>query len=144
MDWKKEAVNDLLNYKARCESKINILEEIKALEADSVSLRGISADTPVMGGLSSQENKYLNVLAKKERLKDNLKAVQRLIKRTERGLACLDKRQRTVLEGFYVYKTSTYVDDLCYSLCVEKSQLYRIKDNALLKFTIAMYGVVDL
>ncbi len=144
MNWKKEACNDLRTYPQRKESIENIRERIKVLEEQFTSLHGISTDTPVMGGMSRQEEKMLDNISERERLASSLKIAEDLVKLTEKGLDTLDKRERQVLEGFYFERSENNVERLCHQLNVEKSTLYRIKDSALVKFTRALYGVVEI
>ena len=144
MNWKREAGNDLRSYperKAACE---NIRERIKILEEQFTSLHGISTDTPVMGGMSRQEEKMLDNISEREKLSSSLKITEDLVRLTEKGLDVLEKRERQVLEGFYFERSDNNVERLCRQLNVEKSTLYRIKDSALVKFTRALYGVVEI
>ena len=67
-----------------------------------------------------------------------------LVELTEKVLDVLDKKERAVLEGFYINREDNHVDVLCERLHFEKTRLYEIKDNALRKFTMAMYGTVDI
>ena len=144
LNWKKEAVNDLRTYPQRKESIENIRERIAVLEEQFTSLHGVSADTPVMGGMSRQEEKMLNNISEREKLTSSLKIAEDLVKLTEKGLAVLDKRERQVLEGFYFEKSDNNVERLCEKFHLEKTRLYEIKDIALRKFTIAMYGTVEI
>lgn len=144
MNWKVEAVRDLKTYSQRKESVENIQERIKVLDEQFKSLKGISADEPVMGGMSKQEEKWLDNIAERERLSFSLKIAEALVELTEKGLDVLDDRERQILEGFYINHTENHVDVLCDELHFEKSRLYQIKDKALRKFTIAMYGTVEI
>ena len=144
MNWKKEAVNDLKSYPQRKKSLANIKDRIRILEEQFTSLSGISTDTPVKGGMSRQEEKMLNNISEREKLSANSKIAEGLVKLTEKGLEVLEKRERQVLEGFYFEKSDNNVERLCRELNVEKSTLYRIKDAALIKFTRAVYGIVEL
>ena len=144
MNWKKEAANDLRTYLQRKQACENIRERIKILDEQFVSLKGMSTDTPVKGGLSRQEEKMLDNISERERLEFSLKVAQSLIELTERGLANLDKAERAVLEGFYFEQIENRVEKLCERFHFEKTRLYEIKDNALRKFTVAMYGTVEI
>lgn len=144
MNWKKSAIDDLRTYPQRKESIENIRERIKVLEEQFTSLHGISTDTPVMGGMSRQEEKMLDNISERERLASSLKIAEDLVKLTEKGLDVLDKRERQVLEGFYFEKSGARIETLCEELHFEKSRLYQIRDIALRKFTIAMYGTVEI
>lgn len=144
MNWKAEAIKDLKSYPQRKESIENLKERIKVLDEQFKSLHGISAGEPVMGGMSKQEQKWLDNIAERERLNFSLKIAEELVNITEKGLKVLDKRERQVLEGFYLQASYNHIDSLCQKLSIEKSTLYRIKDEALRKFTLAMYGTVEI
>lgn len=144
MNWKAEAVKDLKSYPQRKASVENIKERIKVLEEDYTSLRGISAEAPVMGGFSRQEEKMLDNISEREALGFSLKIAEALIELTEKGLSTLDEKERIILDGFYIHHIDNHVDKLCERLHYEKTRLYEIKDNALRKFTIAMYGTVEI
>lgn len=144
MNWKAEAIKDLKTYPQRLESVKNLKERIMILEEQFVSLKGISTSEPVKGGLSRQEEKMLDNIAERTRLNFSLKVVQSLIELTEKGFAELDAKERKVLSGFYIKPVDNHVNILCEQMHFEKSRLYEIKDNALRKFTIAMYGTVEI
>ena len=144
MNWKKEAVSDLCTYLQRREALENIRDRIEILESQFTSLKGISTDTPVMGGMSRQEEKLLSNISERERLQASLDITEGLVKLTEKGLEVLDKRERQILEGFYFERVENHVEKLCDRFHLEKTRLYELKDIALKKFTIAMYGTVEI
>lgn len=144
LNWKKEAANDLKSYPQRKKSLVNIRDRIKLLEEQFTSLKGISTDTPVMGGMSRQEEKMLNNISERECLEFSLKITERLVELTEKGLEVLEKRERQILEGFFFERSENNVERMCERFYLEKSRLYEIKDIALRKFTIAMYGTVEI
>lgn len=144
MNWEKEAINDLKTYAARKGSVQNLKERIAELSARAEGLRAISADAPVQGGASRQEYALINNIAERDRLRANLDVVQQLVSLIDKGLAVLDEDERYVLDMFYISRPSMYLDKISDRLHFEKSQIYKIKDRALYKFTVAMYGVIDL
>ena len=144
MNWKKEAANDLRTYLQRKESLKNTQERIKALEEQFVSLKGISTDTPVMGGMSQQEEKMLDNISERERLTASFKIAKKLVDLTEKGLDVLDDRERQIIEGFYFEKSENNVERMCAKFHLEKTRLYELREIALKKFTIAMYGTVEI
>ena len=144
MNWKAEAVRDLKSYPQRKKSVDNIKERIKILDEQLTSLKGISSDEPVMGGFSRQEERWLDNISERERLNFSLKIVQNLVDLTEKGLSVLDSRELEILKGFYIEQRQNRVEGLCHELHFEKSRLYQIKDEAIRKFTIAMYGTVEI
>lgn len=144
MNWQKEAINDLKNYPLRQEAMLNLRESIRDLTEDYESLSGISAGTPVKGGISRQEEQRINNIVEREKLKQNLSVVQKLLLRTRRGLDALTEQQRDILDRFYIHRSSSHVDDLCLKYCISPPRLYQLKNDALYSFTVAMYGIIDL
>lgn len=142
MNWRKEAVNDLKNHQYRKEGLDNLEERIRLLDAQLTSLRGISVSEPVAGGVSKQEEAWINNISERERLEFSLKITKQLVDIVERGLASLDKRERAVLEGLYVHRL--HVEALCEKMNFEKSRIYEIKDIALKKFTLSVYGTLEI
>lgn len=144
MNWKREAENDLKNYSRRIESLNNAKEKIKALQDQMLSVRaGISDSTPVQGGGNRSQETMINCIAEIERLELTITANDRLVRLVEKGLAGLSPEEQKVLELFYIYRTRGHVERLMEILNLEQAQIYRIKDAALYKFTIAIYGIID-
>lgn len=144
MNWRAEAKRDLQTYPQRKEAVENIKEKIRILDEQFMSLRGISAGEPVMGGASKQEDKWLDNISERERLSFSLKIAEALVELTEKGLEVLEDRERQILEGFYMQRVENHIEKLCERFHLEKSRLYELKDNALKKFTISMYGTVEI
>ncbi len=143
MIWQDFAIDELKKFRSRQAALLNLEDRIKELHTQFVSLGGNSNSVPVMGGHPQIEDKLLNNIVSRDELKNNYKTVKRSVDRVSRGLEVLDEREKQILDGFYICRTLDYADRLCDKLCVEKSQLYRIKDKALYKFTLAMYGLID-
>jgi len=144
MNWIKEAVNDLKAYNERKVGIDNIKEQIKILEEQYVSLKGISNGTPVMGGSSKQEDAWINNIAKRERLKLTLEPCEKLIGIIDNALNSLSDDDRYILDTFYINRPYDYLDKLCERFNIERSRIYELKDRALKNFTISMYGIIDL
>ena len=144
MNWKKEAENDLRSYMRRKDSLQNIQDKIASLDDRMQSIRGGMSDaTPVQGGESRTQGNLINCIAEKERLGHTRAAVARLVKLVERGLAGLTDQERRVLELFYIQRQDGYIERLMDELHVERAHVYRIKDAALYKFTVALYGITE-
>lgn len=143
MNWIKEATNDLKNHKERKEGIENIREQIKILEEEYISLKGIKCDAPIKDYKTKQEENRINNIAKCEKLKSNLLALERTVKLIEKGLSSLSDTDRYILELFYIDRPSDYKDRLCERFNVEEAQIYRMKDSALKNFTISMYGITE-
>lgn len=145
MDWKKAAEDDLKLYNLRMLSLDNISERIATLKASKEGVKACVTDkVPVKGGQSKYEEMLINCIVEIERLSLNYEVTERLIKLTERGLSVLDDEEREVLESFYISGSERCLDVLRERLGYEKSQIYRIKDRALQKYTVACFGVTQL
>ena len=145
MNWKASAESDLRLYNLRRQSLDNIQERITALKATQDGLRAAAADSePVKGGQSKYEDKLINSIVEIERLKINYAAASKLVNLTEKGLAGLSEEEREIIDCFYINREYRHIDSLREKLHLEKSQIYKLKDTALYKFTVFCYGIIDL
>ncbi len=83
-------------------------------------------------------------IAERERLKLNLRTAQTLLQMIDAALATLSEQEREILNEFYINKREGHAERLCHRFCVEKSKVYTMKDEALRKMAIGMYGVIEL
>lgn len=144
MNWQNEAVEDLKKYAQMKESLNNIKSRINALEEDYTAVKSVAPETaPVMGGASRNENRLINNIAERQRLQYTYEATEKIVSLIEKGLSALDEKEKLVLERFYIYHTSGHVERLMDELNYEQRRIYQIKDKALYKFTVNMYGIVD-
>lgn len=144
MNWKKEAENDLRSYERRLMSLENSREKMLALEDQMTATKSGMCDfTPVVGGGNKAQENMINCIAEIERLKFTIKSVERLVELTEKGLSMLTTEERKVLDLFYINRVKGHVERLTEELHLESSQIYRIKDAALYKFTTSIYGLID-
>lgn len=144
-DWEKHSIEDLREYRAVKESLGTLPEEIRSLEEDMQLVKGTRYDkTPVEGGASGYEERLINYIDRKGRLEQNLGLAQARVERIERGLSVLTENERLVLTRFYIHREPRYLDRLCGELGYEKTAVYGLKNRALKRFTLAMYGVVDI
>lgn len=144
MKWKNEAMEKLRRYDAMRQALRNIPEEIDRLKADACALRGATTDsTPVKGGGNRREEALINNLVERQELEWTLQQVQRWLCTADRGLAALTPDERLVLQRMYLYPERGALDRLCNELGVEQSSIYRKRDQALHRFTVAMYGFLD-
>lgn len=143
MNWKFEAIEKLKEYTARKNALVTIPEEITRLEEAAQSIRSAAADaTPVQGGGSTREDMLLSNIVHREELQRRLSDAKRWVKAVDRGLAVLTADERLILDRFYIHPMRGYVDRLCEEFCIEKTAVYKRKDAAIEKFTLALYGAV--
>lgn len=144
MNWKFEAIEKLKEYTARKNAITSIPEEIKRLEEDAQRIRAASTDaTPVQGGGSTREDMLLSNIVHREELQRRLSDALRWVKIVDGGLAVLSDEDRLVLDRFYIRPMRGNVDRLCDELAVEKAAVYKRKEKALRRFTVALYGSTE-
>lgn len=139
------AINRLRDHNARVVALDTIPEQIEALELQYSSIRSATTDSePVSGGTNRREDMLVDNILKREMLRSNLEIAEREASITEKALSSLSADERRLLELFYINRTHDYIDRLCDELCVERSRVYTMKDEALRKFCLAICGTVDL
>lgn len=144
MNWKREAIDKLRNYEVHNQSLESIPQEIKRLESVCAGIRSATMDsTPVSGGGSTREDVLLSNIVHRDELKRRLKEARLWVSMVNKALAILTEDERLVLDRFYIHPAKGNVGELCERLKVEQSTVYRRRDNALRRFTLALYGVTD-
>lgn len=145
MDWKREAIAKLRCYNARKNAIATIPQEIKRLEDefDYISTAGADGALPRKGGAKTEDVLLTNA-AHRDELKRSLRQAEAAVEIVDKGLAVLDDTERLILDRFYISPAKGNVDRLCEELFLEKSAVYDRKDKAIRRFTIAMYGVVEI
>lgn len=144
MNWKAEAIEKLRKYDAMRQAIVNIPEEISRLEIAACSIRSAKTDgTPVKGGGNGREDMLLNNLVHRQELNWSYEQAQSWLKSTDRALSALTPEEKLVLHRFYICPERGSVDRLCSQLGVEQSSVYRKRDKALHKFTVALYGIAE-
>lgn len=146
VNWQKIAIDDLRKYEHMKQGLLSIREKQAALDLQSGVIRSSFRDSePVSGsGSSGAEDRLISNIVERERLDGNYHAVKKLVAQIDAALAMLDDQERLVLERFYINRNPGYVDRLCEELGYEVRNIYKIKDAALKKFTISMYGLIEL
>lgn len=145
MDWKREAMEKLKRYNAMKQSLCSIPEEITRLELEMQSIRSATSDgTPVSGGGSGREDRYLSNIVHREELSRSLEQAKVWVRLVDTGLAILSQEERLVLDRFYINPAMGNVDRLCMELGIEKSQVYTRKNSALHHFTLSLYGCAEI
>lgn len=145
MDWKREAMEKLKRYNAMKQSLRSIPEEITRLELEMQSIRSATSDgTPVSGGGSGREDRYLSNIVHREELLRSLEQAKVWVRLVDTGLAILSQEERLVLDRFYINPAMGNVDRLCMELGIEKSQVYTRKNSALHHFTLSLYGCAEI
>ena len=139
--WRKQAESDLKIYEASKQALINIPDQIKELEEKLTSIRSQSADNvSVKGGGGSRDDAYLNNIVARDRLKANLEDSRRFVSRVSNALSILTEDEKELLRRFYMIPEKGAAYNMAAEKHVDHKTVYRWKDDALDRFTIAMYG----
>ena len=146
MDWRKISIERLKDYENRKTALLSIPEQLESLELEFTSIRAVAMDGQEIkgGGGCKREDALINNIVKRDELKRNLKIVKNEVAVTERGLKGLNSDEEKILNRFYINRIHGHVELLCEELNFEKSRVYAIKEDALKKFTLACYGIVEL
>ncbi len=142
MDWKREAADKLRCYEVRRQALESIPLEIERLELAYTGLRA-ACGGGVSGSGRDREDVMLSNIVRRQELEQRLKEARLWVVQVDKALAVLTEEERLVLGRFYIHRAPGCAGELCQRLCVEKSTLYRKRDSALRRFSIARYGATE-
>lgn len=141
MNWKAEAVDKLKHYDEMFRAACSIPEEIKALELSLYGVQGKQAEKIKVKGGKGGSDRILDALVYREELRNALERAKLWLSFTDRALDALKPEDRLILQRMYVFPQRGCLQRLTEELGVEQSTLYRRRDKALERFTIALYGL---
>lgn len=145
MNWKNEAIEDLRKYESKKHAASSIPEELAMLKSAMCGIRSATADgTASKGGGSGREDMLLSTIVKSEELKRSLVEIRRWIKLMDSALNILLPEERRILERFFINPESGAAERLAMELNVDIKTVYKRKDAALRKFTLARYGNTEI
>lgn len=136
MDWKACAVEDLKQYNYIKVGIANSKDRLRAIEA--LTEHGKLFPN---GRTHSPDSRLIDAIVESERLRKNIHISKSLTDMIERGLESLSEEERYVLREFYIKEADVNMLKLKEKLGYETRSVYRLRDRALAKFTLAMYGV---
>lgn len=135
------AEEELRLYSLKEKALQSLPEQIKALESRYEAIRAVSTDaTPISEGTNRREDALIDNIAEREYKAAQYKEAERFIAGVNKALEALDDRERIVLDRLYMHGSRHNLERVMDELHLEKSQVYRIKDMAMYKFTHAYYG----
>ena len=142
MNWKEEATEKLRKYDAMHLAVKNLPEEMRRLDQAACAIRSARTDaTPVKGGTNRREDVLLNNIVHREELRNALEQAKLWVSITDRALSALTPDEKLILYRLYMYPERNALERLCTELGVEQSSIYRKRDQALLRFSTALYGI---
>lgn len=147
-DYKAIALSDLRAYPARKAALQNLKDKIAALQERFDGMSSATADAvPVQGGGNRQEEKMIDNIVERERLRLNYEVDRTCVEIMERGLAVLSPDEQHIVLSFADARRGgeSYVADrLAAEMNMDRSTIYRMRNDALRQYTLACYGMVDL
>jgi DNA-directed RNA polymerase sigma subunit (sigma70/sigma32) len=147
MNWQKETINDLRELNYLQDYVNNYPKLMEALNLELTSIRTASSGSePVSGGENNRtEEKWLSLMAKKERLARNFGSREEKLDRMKKALDRLTNDERRILDLFYINRPTrgNHVERLTAELNMEKTRIYDLKNYALKKLTLCLYGQVE-
>ena len=144
MRWYEAAIHDLRMYESYKRSAENLKMKLEMLSDPYRTVAPMKCEqigSAPKGGVNAVEDAIIDGLVESEEIRRSVGIEEARIALIERGLCALTPEKRLILEKFYVHRTGRYVDDLCAELNVERSTLYRWKDEALRQYTLECYGI---
>ncbi len=142
MNWKQEAIDKLRCYDAMQQAQTNIPQQLQLLALEARSLRSARTDvTPVKGSRSKGDDRLLSNLVHRQELTHQLRRSKVWLESANRALSVLTPEEKLILHRFYICPERGVIDKLCTELGIEQSSIYRKRDKALERFTLALYGL---
>ena len=102
---------------------------------------GVSNDGSIVGVENADRvTLQLNNMIRRQELSDALDQAVLWVDITDHALGCLEDQEKELLVRIYIEGDWGNVTQLAQDLGMERSTVYRRRDEALRKFTVAMYG----
>lgn len=140
MNWKQEAVDKLKRLSHMDTACRTIPMELQRLRAERFRLKSSLSSVGVATSGSRREDHLLNNLVLRQELQTTLARSRQWLQVVNLALQQLTRQERQLLERLYIHTEQGGVERLCKELDIEKSTLYRRRDQALLNFTRLLYG----
>lgn len=141
MNWKSEAIDHLNRYEAMVQATQNIPQELTRLEEAAEGFRSTCAEnTKVRTSGSSGEDFLISNLMLRQSLTRSYRNARIWVDTTDKALSVLQPEEKQILFKMYIHPEKGSVSQLCEDLAVEQSTVYRKRDTALSRFTLALYG----
>ncbi len=98
---------------------------------------------PVNNCTNRREDRLLGCIMALDELKRTQAQTQEWVDMVSAALSVLTKEEQTVLDRLFICPLNGNLDRLCDELGMERATVYRRRDAALRKFTLAMYGCME-
>ena len=140
--WEQIVYDEVAGYWDDQKAIERLEQRIRENKEDMLAVKSARADaTAVRGGGNSREDRLIGLLTENEIAQRQIEALVKRVLRVRIGLAGLDDQDKDILLRMSQasYKDGT-VEDLCEKYHVEKSQLYRMRSGAAMRYKYAQWG----
>ena len=141
MNWKEEAIEKLRRLPIMAGAVQAIPAELERLELEAKSLQAGSGRGRGRPSLRSQENRLLDNLVRRQELERQQANAESWVGITEQALRRVNEQEETLVKMLYVEEMDAA--RVCDVLQMERSSMYRHRDTALKKLTLALYGALE-
>jgi len=140
--WERFTIERLKDIEIKRNAYRNVIDHINRLKGEYTKVKGAVLDsTPVAGGqLNKEEERRLNNLSMCEELETNARRLKKDINIFDQAWDKLTDNERILLSYFYIDRPSNFVEKLMVKFSYEKSKVYYLKDEALYRLTMLIYG----
>ena len=142
----KYVTDELKRHRDRKIAVSAIEEQIKTLEAEFTAIKATDYSRDIVSGCGDniKEAKLIENIAKRTQLEQDYEVTVQQVNSVESTLDNLDPDERLVLTRFFINREQGAIQRLMHELNCEKSQVYRLKDKALIRFGTLRYGQIQL
>lgn len=144
MNWKAEAAEKLQKYDAMRRAVTGIPKELARLEQEYRALSSaMGCGYNGAKNIRQREENMMNNIVSRQELQWSLEQAQRWMEHVNLALGVLTPEEKRILHNFYIAPTPGSTERLCVDMGVEKSSLYRRREKALQRFTLALCGATE-
>ena len=135
MSWRTDAIDKLQKYEAMRLASVSLTKELSRLEEEACLFSQKPPLRPVMGADAILEN-----FSRRQEIKRALRQTKFWVDAVESAMTILDPVEQLVLERLYIFPGIGGLEWLCQELNIEQATVYRRRNRALQKFTVALFG----
>ena len=142
MNWKAEAIDQLSRYEPMLKALENIPRELRRLEQQATDLRSTDFEKTYVSATPQQgDDRLISNLIKRQALQNALENAKIWVGNADNALSVLTPEEKHILLIMYIRPAKGAAQILCQDLCMEQSSIYRKRDTALYRFTMALFGI---
>lgn len=139
MNWKQETIDKLEKYRAMTHAVKSIPLELFSLNKEAQAVQSRRPRNPQ--AQKAQQERLMDLMVKRQELEQCLSNAECWTQITADAMAQLTDQERSLLTMLYIDKVDPRM--VCMQKNLDRSSLYRHRDAALKKLTLALYGALE-